>query len=150
MTRRYSGHSAARVLASRRRGFTLIEALAAGLILAISGAVLSTTVVQAMRSLTLARDYQQAAELLDRTLTKIDMIGPGRLLAEGPTGGEFGPPHEGFRWQADIVSVIEDSFYDVTVRVIWQTSTGRRSTEAQTFLNARRGAGQTQLVWDDL
>ena len=45
-------------------GFTLVETLAAGVILALSGAVLSMAVKGSMRSLTLARDYQLAAELL--------------------------------------------------------------------------------------
>ena len=62
-------------LKANRRGFTLIETLVAGVILALSAVAIGSTVSHCMRSLTLARDYQTAAELLDRTFTKIDIIG---------------------------------------------------------------------------
>ena len=48
-----------------RRGFTIVEALVAGVILSLSAVALGATVSHCMRSLTLARDYQRAAELLD-------------------------------------------------------------------------------------
>ena len=86
----------------QRRGFTLVEALVAGMILALAGGVLSLTVRQGLRSLTAAMDYQQAAELLDRTLTKIDAIGPARLLAEGPAAGTFAAPHDRFAWKTTV------------------------------------------------
>lgn len=135
----------------RRGGFTLIETLAAGVILALSAAVLSTAVRQAMRSLALARDYQRAAELIDRTLTKIDLIGPARLMIEGPTGGVFRPPHEQFAWQARIESRVEGHLYEVTVQVSWPAPGGKtRSAEVQTFLNDPPRSRPESLLWEDL
>ena len=135
----------------RSHGFTLVETLAAAMILALAAAVLGTAVAQGMRSLARARDYQRAAELLDRTLTKIDTIGPARLLAEGQTEGAFDPPHDRFAWAADIVPRPEGHLYDVTVRVWWLTpGGGRRSAEAQTRLNDPPGSRPTELNWGDL
>ena len=137
--------------AAARRGFTLVETLAAGVILGLSAAVLGITVSSNMRSLALARDFQRAAELLDRTLTKIDTIGPAQLLAEGPTAGGFNPPHERFIWTATIERRFEGDLYDVTVRIAWPTPDGKqRSVEAQTFLNDPADLMQSELDWNDL
>jgi type II secretory pathway pseudopilin PulG len=135
----------------RRGGFTLVEALAAGVILALSAVVLGIAVTQGMRSLELARDYQRAAELLDRTLTKVDLIGPARLLLEGPTRGAFEPPHDRFAWQLDISPRLEGYLYEVTVQITWSSPRGeRRSTVAQTLLNDPPDSRPAELDWDDL
>ncbi len=132
-------------------GFTLVETLVAGIILSLSAVALGLIVRQATRSLTLARDYQQAAELLDRTLTKIDLMGPAKLLAEGPTAGRLAPPHERFQWNAAIAPLEEGDLYEVTVRITWRSAAGALlSTDGQTFLNDPQEQPQNQLQWDEL
>ena len=139
LTRRHSG------------GFTLAEAMLAGAVLAMAGFVLGLIVTRSMRSLTRARDTQQAAELLDRTLTRIDLIGPARLVAEGPTEGVFLPPHDRFAWRAEIAPRLEGNLYEVTVHVAWHTPGGqRRSARLQTLLNDPPGARPEELQWGDL
>ena len=104
-----------------------------------------------MRSLTLARDYQRAAELLDRTFTKIDLIGPALLYLEGPTAGVFEPPHQDFAWQAQIDTRLDGSLYEVTVTITWQTAGGTyRSIQAQTLLNDPPGSRSSDILWEDL
>ena len=132
-------------------GFTLVETLAAGIILALSAAVLGLSVRQGMRSLAMARDYQQAAELLDETLTKIDLIGPARVLAYGPADGAFAPPNQRFRWSAAIDTSLNQSLYDVAVRISWRTPAGEsHSLVAQTFLYDPPDETLSQLAWEDL
>ena len=132
-------------------GFTLIETLAAGIILALAGAVLGTAVTQNMRSLATARDYQRAAELLDRILTKIDLVGPAKLLSEGPTSGTFTAPYDRFSWDATIESRPDGYLYDVTVRIIWRTGRGNmRSVEAETYLNDPLEASRSRVTWEEL
>jgi len=138
---------------SRKRcgGFTLVEVLTAGMILALSGAVLGTAVTQAMRSLTVARDYQRAAELLDQTLTEIDLFGPARMLAEGTNEGVFESPDDRFAWRAEIFSRLEGHLYDVIVEVSWRTPAGtQRSVRAQTRLNDPPESRPAELAWDEL
>ena len=131
--------------------FTLVETLAAGVILSLAAAALTTAVSQGMRSLAMARDHQRAAELLDRTLTKIDILGPARLMEEGPTEGVFPPPHERFIWQAHITPRTEGYLYDVIVRITWPTPGGRRrSVRAQTRLNDPPESRPAELAWEDL
>ncbi len=105
-----------------------------------------------MRSLSLARDYQVAAELLDRTFTKIDLIGPALLYYEGPTNGLFEQPrHDKFAWQTVITPSLQGDLYKVTVRIIWQTPSGKpRFIEAQTLLNDPADSRPNELYWEDL
>ena len=134
-----------------RRGFSIVEALAAGMILAISAAAVTLTVRQAVRSLTMARDYQIAAELTDRTLTKIDTLGPGRILREGPTSGNFSEPNDRFAWEAAIDQRLDGHLYDVTVKITWQVGGASRLVEVQTFLNDPNDTDEQDLLpWEDL
>ena len=137
---------------SRRRGFTLIEGLVAGMILAGSAAALSLSIRQAMRSTAMARNYQRAAELLDITLIKIDTVGPARLALEGPKEGVFEPPYQRFTWDAAIEAPAEGHLYDVTVRIRWPNAAGTmKSVKAQTFLNdPPRDDNQSTPAWEDL
>ena len=140
-----------RGVSRNRRGFTLVETLVAGVVLAISAAVLGTTVSQAMRSLTLARDYQRAAELLDKTLAKVDLIGPARLMYEMPENNVFDPPHDRFSWQMKIDSRNEGDLYEVTVYILWRTPAGEsRWIQGQTLLNDPPDSRPGELYWDEL
>ena len=132
-------------------GFTLVEVLVAGVILALSAAVLGMTISQSMRSLALARDYQEAAELLDKTLTKIDLIGPSNLLNEVPSENMFEPPHDRFAWKVQIEPYAQGHLYEVTVHILWKTPGGTtRSIEAQTLLNDPPDSRPTELDWDSI
>ena len=73
----------------RSSGFTLIETLIAGIILALAIAVMGTTVSHSYGTLADARDERRAAALMEELLTKIDLIGPARMASEGPHGGSF-------------------------------------------------------------
>jgi hypothetical protein len=118
----------------------------------LSAGALGLTLSQSMQSLSLARDYQRAAELLDRTFTKIDLIGPARMYDEGPNEGFFEEAqNERFAWQVKIDTRLEENLYEVTVQIMWQTSGGRtRSIEAQTLLNDPPGSRSSELYWDEL
>ncbi len=122
----------------------------AGVILALSGAAIGTSVRGALETTRRARNYQQAGELLDRMLTKIDLIGPERIMLEGPTEGEFEPPDDRFRWETAVESHDEGYLYKVTVRIIWETPEAERSVEGQTLLNDPPNSHSPLLHWDAL
>jgi len=136
-----------RTTARHAAGFTLVEALAAGVILSISAAMIGMGVSQSMVSLQRADDYQKAAELLDDVLTRIDIIGPERLLREGPDEGDL---DNRFRWKATIKSRFEGDLYDVTVRILWTTPDGERSVQGHTMLNDPLMSKSQTIQWDDL
>jgi type II secretory pathway pseudopilin PulG len=133
-----------------RGGFTLAETVAAGTILALSAGLVGTSVSQALRAIQDARDFQQAARLLDQTLTRIDLIGPERLEREGPAQGRFAPPDERFTWEVQVHSRSQGHLYEVTVRVHWPTPQGSASAEAQTLLNDQPGSRNPGLDWSGL
>lgn len=134
----------------RACGFTVVEALAAGMILAGAAGVLGQIVAGTMESLRLARDTQRAAQLIDQTLTKIDLMGPARLLEQGPTEGSFFGPDAKFRWQAEIAARLQGHLYEVTVQVNWDTERGRRSAQATTLLNDPPLSRSAAVRWNDL
>lgn len=132
------------------RGFTLIEALVAGVLLAMVGAMVGLGASQAVRVSAETRDLERAAELLDATMTKIDLLGPSRIYTEGPTSGAFPPPDERFRWEATVESLIDGDLYEVTLKLRWRTGTGERSAELVTRLNDPVGSRNALLQWEDL
>ncbi len=133
-----------------RRGFTLVEALAAGTILALSAAVLGSAMAQVHRSMDAAGGQQRAAELLDRVLTKVDTLGPERVLREGPTEGRFEPPHDAFTWQVQIRPRTVGHLYEVTVQVRWPLGPGQRLAECQTLLNDQPNSRNPSMTWESL
>ena len=130
-----------------RAGFTLVEVLAAGVILAAFAAVLSMSVSHTMASLTRAEEDVLAAQYLDEVLTRIDLLGPERMLREGPMGGVL---DERFSWAAEIRPRLTGSLYEIGVRIEWSTQGGTRSVEGHTLLNDPWGSRDPRLQWEDL
>ena len=97
-----------------------------------------------------ARDLQRAAQLLDETLTRIDLIGPERISREGPLEGQFEPPDDRFTWEAQIESTVPGNLYKVTVRVTWTGPRGQHAAAAQTLLNDTTGSHDATLEWRNL
>ena len=136
--------------ASGRQGFTLIEALAAGMILALVAVATGTALTQSVRSLRLARDYQIAAELLDMTMTRIDLIGADRIYVEGPVQGRFAAPRDDFAWQTEIESMLEGHLYEVAVTVSWSHGNVTHQVEGHTRFNCQEKSHNPLLRWEDL
>ena len=136
------------------RGFTLVEALLAGVILALSAGVLGTSLRQSYQSVQIAAQSRQAAQVLDEILTRIDLIGPDRISREGPTEGSVAGPAGALNWQATIQPRLEGHLFEVTVRVSWggqaDPGPGRRRVQAQTLLNDPPDSRDKMLNWDDL
>ena len=129
------------------RAFTIVEALIAGMILAISAAVIGTGVSQAVKVRAQGRDAQQAAELLDRLMTKIDLLGPARLLVEGPTQGRIAGR---FEWSAQIEEPLIGDLYTISLELRWAGPTGNRRVRAHTLLNDAPKSRNPILQWEDL
>lgn len=132
---------------NRNGGFTLIEALCAGVVLAVGATMLSVGASSAVRSLQLSRDNQRAAEMLNEVMTRIDLIGPARLSIEGPTEGIIA---EQYHWSATFEQRLEASLYEVAVTVEWNTQTGTRQVTGHTLLNDPAGSRRADLRWEDL
>lgn len=134
-----------------RDGFTLLEVAAAGVILAVTAAGLGLAVRGALRGQALSDDYRQAAGLLDRTLAKIEAVGPGSVMDQGLTEGTFDAPDDRFEWVAAIETRGRGHLYDVTVTIRWKAADGEgRSVKAQTLLHDPPNPARTPPAWEDL
>ena len=101
------------------QGFTLVEVIAASVIL--SGAVMLVASVgtQAMIGTGHNRRYEMAASLIDRQLHLIDYLGIDAHIESGETEGDsqdFGFP---MHWQVETEYQEIDSLYLVRVTVTW-------------------------------
>ena len=133
-----------------RRGFTLIETLIAGIILALAIAVMGTTVSHSYGTLADARDERRAAALMEELLTKIDLIGPARMASEGPHGGSFDAPDDRFSWSLDISNRPQGHLYQVDVTVSWANGAHQKTIRIQTYLNDPPKSRDSTLKWRDL
>ena len=132
---------------ARAGGFTLVEALAAGMILAMFAAVIASSVSTSAAALALARDQQRAAGYLDQVLTRIDLLGPDRMARMGPSSGQL---DEQFSWRASYEPMIEGYLYQVTVTIEWRTPQRMHSVSGYTMLNDPPNSRSALLRWDEL
>lgn len=136
--------------AHSRSGFTLVEALVAGIILALAAAVIGTAVSHSYASLAEARDERRASILIDDLLTKVDLIGPSRIASEGPQQGKFDGEDERFSWSIDISNRPEGHLYEVTVTLSWPYAGKDKSVAIHTYLNDPPSSRDASLRWKDL
>lgn len=107
----------------RVQGFTIIESLIAGVILALFAAALAGTIAQSSRAAARSQDHRKAAEWLDTVFTRFDILGPSRLAAEGPAEG---PLDDRFNWSASITQDdVWADLYQVSVVIRYTTLDGR-------------------------
>ena len=133
------------------RGFTVVETLVAGVILAAGAVVIGLSVRQGLRATELAGQYQAAAELLDQVMSKVDLIGPDAMLASGPAAGAFDAPNERFNWEVQVEVTDTTDLYQVTARIDWSRVDGSQAqVEAQTLMYDKPGSRPAGLEWDGL
>ena len=111
-----SGMFGSRKREGRRRGFLLIELLAATVILSTALLVLSRAFSNSARLLQRASSQLRAATLLEEKLSEYEMK---QTLSAGSEEGTF-PLSGSYRWSAEIRKRPEPSLYQVAVTVSWQ------------------------------
>lgn len=126
------------------RGFTIVECLLAGVLLALFAGSIATTVAQAGMASRRGEDLRQAAAYLDEIFTRIDMVGPARLMYEGPTQGELDTR---FAWSAQFEEETLADVYSIKVTIRWTTEGKVSSIEGYTQLYDPPGATHTTVNW---
>ena len=130
----------------QRRGFSLIEMIAAAVLL--SGGVVAICAVstQSIRAIRANRKYELAWEILDRQLTLIDYMGIDEFIELGETQGQFGTEAASgpvYYWQVQITEGQADNLYRVDMTVSWGTENHSNSVSAATVFN---GTGTVMLL----
>ncbi len=131
----------------RGGGFTLIECLLAGIVMAGFGAVLTLSIGQGVSTIARAEDDRLAAQWLDEVLTRIDIVGPSELSYAGPVSGVL---DERFSWEASIEQEALSDLYTVGVTISWSTPRGSRTVKAHTLLMDPPGWRAAGIRWGDL
>ncbi len=116
-------------------GFTLVEVLAAFVILALALAVLLPGFATGMRSLVTADDYATATLLAQ---SRLELVGRAEPVQAGASTGAF---DERFRWQLEIAPLPElhadESVplqaYSVVLTVAWEAGSAERTVTLQTL-----------------
>ncbi len=134
----------------QRGGFTLIEVLVAGIILAMAIGVMGMALSRSYGALSDARDERRAAALLNELLTKVDLIGPERIASEGPRSGNFEDEDERFSWTIDVANRPDGHLYQVTATIKWSQGKQELSREVQTYLNDPPKSHDPAVKWRDL
>lgn len=120
---------------SDQKSFTLIETIAAVLVLSISVVVLAGISVNSLRTARSITMNEQAWDLADRQLTMVDFIGVRNYLLSGSTEGVFEGEGTSFGWTVRISETALASLYDVTVTIFWMEQQRHKQIHAQTRLS---------------
>jgi type II secretion system protein I len=120
----------------KRTGFTLIEVLIAGVILAIG---MTTLLTLTSRAINLQRRGEQkivAAALLDELLGSVLTEGPQDFIQIQSTSGACEPPFEDWEYTVDIDNAVGSDPYKVLATVI---APDERSYECATLIAPKLG-----------
>jgi Tfp pilus assembly protein PilV len=120
-----------------KKGFTLIEALAASGLLCMAVIGLAAGSSRWLGRTGLNRQYEMAAALIDKQLTMIDHLGVENFILAGRTEGEFDQFGSGYYWKVVTTSLGVDYLYDVTVTITWVRRGRIYSLSADTRLNGQ-------------
>lgn len=118
-----------------KRGFNLVETLAATVIL--SGAVLTLSAIStnALTSTRLHRHYEQAAAVIDTQLTLIEQVGIDQFIEANQMEGVSDQSDPVYQWVATTEYMGTDDLYAVTITVTWLEGKRPYSVTAQTMLD---------------
>ena len=106
------------------RGFTLVEVIAASVILCGAVMLVGRVGTQAMTGTKLNRRYEMAASVIDRQLSLIDYLGIDAFIEAGESEGESEDFGYTFHWEVVTEYQELDSLFLVRITVMW--AEGRR------------------------
>jgi prepilin-type N-terminal cleavage/methylation domain-containing protein len=127
----------------RGRGFTLIEVLAALLLMAVVMPVVMNGISLATRTSSTARRRDEAAGLAQAKLAEIIATGQWQ---NGNLSGDFSPDWPEYRWEAALqaqmnsnigISTTEVTLQQLDLRVIWKARNAEDSLTLSTLVYQR-------------
>ncbi len=118
-----------------KRGFTLVEMIAASSILSGAVLVLVAITTRSMTGTRLNRQYETAASIIEKQLSLLDYIGIDEFIELGRADGVVEDLEPGYHWEATTEYQGIDSLYLVTITVTWMERNRPYSVSVQTRLN---------------
>ena len=126
-------------------GFTLVETIAANVILCGSVVALGAIGTVCLTQTKLNSQYETAANLADRQLSLIDYIGVDTFVQQGNFEGEFESSGVKYVWRCDIAYMEIDNLYAIAVTVSWEHRGRQYNVAVETRIN---GAGTSEQLLD--
>ncbi len=127
--------SAASVAMTRATGFTLIEVLAASLLLALGVASICGVCARALSQAQLDQQREAAWRLVDRQFNIITAMGIDAFVLEDEAEGTEDYFGKEYYWTAGVREADLDGLYTVNVTVSWQDNQRWRRVAAATQYN---------------
>ena len=118
-----------------KRGFTLVEMIAASSILSGAVLVLVAITTRSMTGTRLNRQYETAASIIEKQLSLLDYVGIDEFIELGRADGVVEDLEPGYHWEATTEYQGIDSLYLVTITVTWMERNRPYSVSVQTRLN---------------
>ena len=122
------------------RGMTLVEVLAATVLLGVGVAGLMLSATLGVRNQQRTGHRTAALYLAQAKLAEIEATGPRIWSLSGQTQGSESIGEMSYEWSAMIELMGEGELYDVQVQVSWSGAGDSGSTELETYLNDYRAA----------
>ena len=122
-------------------GFTLLEALAASVILGAGVVVLCQVSSHCMSQVQSNRQCDGAWRLLDRQLTAIGYMGIDEFISENKTEGQVDSDGLTYSWRAEVSEQPEDVLYLLKLTVWWSGQGRVHTVSAATMFDADGGTG---------
>lgn len=107
-----------------RRGFTLLEAAIALVIVGMAAVAVLSSFGTTLRTSARARTALEAEALGGQRLAYASLLSNGELarLPDSVAHGRFAAPFDGYRWETTAKEVHgDDGLFDVSVEVFWET-----------------------------
>ncbi len=108
-----------------RPGFTIIEALAASIILAMAIAIICSLSGKSLSQTRHSLDYEQAWQMMDRQFILIEQMGIKSFILKGQTEGVIAASVDEetgeakYQWKAEVESLLDDKLYQITLTIVW-------------------------------
>ncbi|NLX07913.1 MAG: hypothetical protein GXY33_22455 [Phycisphaerae bacterium] len=119
----------------RVRGLTLIEALAATVLLGVGVVGLMSSATLGLRNQQRCEHRTAAVYLAEELMNQVAMIGPHIWTLGQPAKGVEARGNVDFEWEVAIESLTAGELFDVQVAVTWQTATDSGTVKLATLLN---------------
>ncbi len=138
---RDSGTAGPRWRTRRRapRGFVLVDAIVAGVLLGVGLSVVIGLTGSAIASQRKGEELQRAAMLADEQLNLVIAVGPEAFPSVFETKGRCDPPFEDYAYEVRLSPGEGAEPYLVEAEIFWRSGGGERSLLVQTFAAPRRG-----------
>ena len=128
-----------------RRGFALIDAIVAAVIMGAALSVIVSLGGAALGSQRLGEQIQTAAMLADEQLNLVLARGADNYTSSFPVSGACDEPFQNYSYKLEFSGGSESAPYTVKATITWEGATGPRDITVETRIAPRPNADTTGL-----